>query len=408
MSEAKLRVLAVGITPPIFKASGGISAGVQLTERIATLCDATFLMMSDRDSDTVENGLRILRKKATNILAPFRSAVPREALTAMWRTDLKSVLKAQKPDVVHFHNPHPPGALAGAAADCRALGIPYVISTHGFVEFNDYSNAVGAPAWRKPIYRHLIREPVAHVAREAARILMLSPEETPILRSMGVADDRLDVVTNGVDGYFCEPVADAARRALVQRFNLPPGATIAFFVGNHTANKGIDVLLKAIPRTQQNVVAVIGGAIRSQAEHQKLLADTGVTPGDPRIRFTDFTSKEELRALYRSADMFVFPSYADTLPLVILEAMVSGLPVVSTRIGGIPFEVTPDTGMLVDAGDAAALAGCIDMLAADPDLRARLGAAGRERALALFDWEKSAQKAVAIYRSVLAGRSGQR
>ncbi|HWD25590.1 MAG TPA: glycosyltransferase family 4 protein [Rhizomicrobium sp.] len=399
--SSPLRVAAIGITPPVFKASGGISAGVQLTRHVAKLCDARFVMMSTEDSEAVEDGLTVIRRKPGNILQPLSGIVPNTAVVAMWRPNLREWLARERPSIVHFHNPHPPGALAQAVRDCRALGIPYVISTHGFVEFNDYAKATGASPLMKPVYRRLIWQPVAEVARNAARVLMLSPEEEPILRAMGVDPARLDVVTNGVDRYFLETALEMAQ--LTARFNLPADRARIFFVGNHTPNKGIDVLLRAMPLMKEKAVIVIGGAIRSQAEHQALLDGTGVAKGDPRVLFTDFISKDELRALYQAADVFAFPSYADTLPLVILEAMASRLPVVSTRIGGIPYEVTPQTGALVDSGDAVALARELDALCADPARRVQLGEAGRERAIALFDWAKSAEKTVGIYRAILGG-----
>jgi glycosyltransferase involved in cell wall biosynthesis len=121
-----------------------------------------------------------------------------------------------------------------------------------------------------------------------------------------------------------------------------------------------------------------------------------------KLLFTDFITREELRALYHSVDLFVFPSRADTLPLVILEAMASGLPVVSTLIGGIPFEVSADTGILMKPGDPAVLALALDRLCADEPLRKAMGDAGRARVTQLFNWEKSAEQAVAIYEDVVS------
>ena len=395
------RVAAVAITPPTFKASGGVSAAIQLTREIARICDATLFIMAENDWTEIEDGLRIVRRKAKNILLPIQRFLPRQATTMAWRADLLELLRDGNFDVVHLHNPHPPGALREVANICAKLKIPYVISTHGFVEFNDFSRGFEAPAWQKQLLRWLVRQPVVEVARGAARVLMLSPCETPILSAMGVPVERLRVVTNGVDPYFAEALPDAERQRLVHRFALPSGRPLMFFVGNHTPNKGIGTLLRALPLMREDAVAVIAGQIRSSDEHLRLLASCGLTPDDPRLRFTDFLTKDELRALYRSVDLFVFPSRADTLPLVILEAMVSGLPVVSTRVGGIPFEVAPETGILVEPNDPDALAKALDTVCADAAMRARLGAAGRSRAIETFNWKRSAELAVAIYREII-------
>jgi glycosyltransferase involved in cell wall biosynthesis len=400
MTTKELRVAAVVVTPPTFKASGGVSAGIQLSQRVATLVDCKLFLMAENDCETFEESLSITRQKARNPLLRFRKLLPQQALNLAWRPDIKSWLQKGGFDIVHLHNPHPPGALENVARACTELQIPYVISTHGFVEFNEFSRGFGAPAWQKPLLEMLVRKPVLRVAQKAARVFMLSPQEQPMLTNMGVPKSRLRVVTNGVDPYFASVIAETERRRLTARFGLPIGRPLVLYVGNHTANKGLDVLLRAIPLMRQDAVVVVAGAIRSQQEHSRLLADNGMSAADSRLLFTDFITREELRALYQTADVFVFPSRADTLPLVILEAMASGLPVVSTLVGGIPYEVSAETGMLMEPGEPAPLAAALDSLCADEAVRRSMGAAGRKRAMQMFRWETSAEAAVEIYREI--------
>jgi glycosyltransferase involved in cell wall biosynthesis len=247
---------------------------------------------------------------------------------------------------------------------------------------------------------------LVEVARGAARVLMLSPHEEPILRGMGVAADRMHVVPNGVDRYFLEALPESERVRLVARFALPSDRPLLLFVGNHTFNKGLDVLLRALGMMRESAAVIIAGAIRSRAENEKLILSSGLAPADRRFLFTDYITKEELRALYHSVDAFVFPSRADTLPLVILEAMASSLPVVATRVGGIPFEITPDEGLLVAPGDPVQLAEGLDRVCRDPEARHRMGVSARQRVIAHFDWRVSAGLALDIYAQVLASRNG--
>ena len=103
-----------------------------------------------------------------------------------------------------------------------------------------------------------------------------------------------------------------------------------------------------------------------------------------------------LRALYAAADAFVFPTFGDTRPLVVMEAMASGLPVVSTTVGAIAEEVEPGvTGYLVAPGDHRALSEAVLKLVVDPELGHQMGAAGRHAAERLFD-------AATNYRELLA------
>src|SRR5258706_8960967 len=98
-----------------------------------------------------------------------------------WRPSLRGWLERQSPSVVHLHNPHPPGALLAVARDCLALGIPYVISTHGFVEFHQISRGFDMPFWQRRFANRYIRDAVAQVVRHSARTLMLSPLERGIV-----------------------------------------------------------------------------------------------------------------------------------------------------------------------------------------------------------------------------------
>jgi alpha-maltose-1-phosphate synthase len=403
--RTRIRVAAVGVTPPGFKASGGISAGVQLMRRVAEQCDVAMYVMSDHDEDVSDGRLQISLRRASNSMLPFERWMPRVLTTMSWRPDVGDWLKKFAPDIVHLHNPHPAGALLLVARTCERLGIPYVISTHGFVEFNDFSRGFGSPRWQRPFIKRYVRRPLVRVARGAARVMMLSPYEETILTDMGVPKSRMCVVTNGVDPFFLETLAHDEREKLVARFALPGDRPSLLFVGNQTANKGLDVLLHALTMMREKCIAVIAGAIRSKEENRRLVASCGLNLDDPRFKFTDFLTKEELRALYHSVDAFVFPSKADTLPLVILEAMGSSLPVVASNVGGVPFEVTHETGLLVPPGDPPSLAAALDRICASPKMRNDMGQRGRQRVLDHFDWSTSADAAVAIYREILVGRA---
>lgn len=401
MRNSSLRIAGVGITPPVYKASGGIAAGIQLMCHVAESTDTCMYVMADRDEDVTNGKLRIHRRQPRNLFGPTAALVPRRMQTMAWRPAIRKWLAETKPHIVHVHNPHPPGALMHVAQTCESMGIPYVISTHGFIEFNDVSTGFGATWWQKPLIDRFVRAPVCAVARGAARVLMLSPLEKEVLTRMGVDPNLLRVITNGVDPYYLHQLQRSEREALVARFALPKARPLLLFVGNHTENKGLRVLLRSVTLMERPAVAVIAGAIRSRGQLDSLMEANGLRRDDPRVLFTDFVTRKELRALYQSATLFVFPSLADTLPLVILEAMASSLPVVASSVGGIPFQVTANTGKLVEPGDAVALAAALDALCGDPDRCRALGAEARERVSREFDWRESARRCVAVYREVI-------
>src|SRR5690349_6833586 len=103
-----MRIAAVIITPPTFKASGGVTAGLQLTRQIARIIDAELFLMAETDGMSVEDGLSVFRQRPRNLLLPLQKVLPRPAISLSWQPKLADWLRRKKLDLVHFHNPHPP------------------------------------------------------------------------------------------------------------------------------------------------------------------------------------------------------------------------------------------------------------------------------------------------------------
>jgi glycosyltransferase involved in cell wall biosynthesis len=167
------------------------------------------------------------------------------------------------------------------------------------------------------------------------------------------------------------------------------------FVAGTAANleywKGIDVLLDAaaLARTPLRLEIFGDGTLRAELERKAERAALDV-------RFHGFV--EDLRGRLGGLDAFILPSRADNLPVAILEAMAAGLPVVGTRVGGIPELVAHgETGLIVEPEDPRALARALDGLAEDPERRAQLGRRGRARVAAHFSAEEVGRRTVALY-----------
>jgi glycosyltransferase involved in cell wall biosynthesis len=117
--------------------------------------------------------------------------------------------------------------------------------------------------------------------------------------------------------------------------------------------------------------------------------------------------RDDIPALLRAADIFVLSSRWEGLPLAVVEAMMAGLPVVATAVGGIPETVLHgETGLLVPPGDAHALASALHRLLQDADLRRRMGEAGRQRAMAWFTQQRMVDATIALYRQILPNGTG--
>ncbi|MBM3557790.1 MAG: glycosyltransferase family 4 protein, partial [Alphaproteobacteria bacterium] len=127
---------------------------------------------------------------------------------------------------------------------------------------------------------------------------------------------------------------------------------------------------------------------------------------DSRVHFLGAVEHDQLPDVYGRADLFVLPSMAEAMPHVVAEAMASGLPVVATRVGGIPELLrVPEGGEFVPPGNAAALARAIGRLTADPDSLMRMGAFNRDDAVTRLSWRSAAEKYAALYARCRIGRA---
>jgi glycosyltransferase involved in cell wall biosynthesis len=404
-----MKILAVIITPPTAHQSGGIAAGLQLSRAVSDLVDIEAAVMADRTVSETSGGLRVNYFRCNSTLGLPAALLPGQLRSLLWRSaELSEFIHCLKPDLVHFHNPYPAGALWQMCRSCLADRLPYVISGHGFVEISNFSEALGVTRWKRPMVRVLVTRPFQHAVRNASHLFLTSPFEKPVAAALGIPENRRSLVTNGVNPFYLKPADADLIRTLRERWKLSPQDPTFLFVGNHTVNKGLDILLEAAHKIRTDARILIAGRVRSRTEHRYLCRKYRVAALHERVIFTDALDDLELRALYQTADAFVFPSRADTLPLVILEAMASGLPVIASRVGGIPYQITSENGILVPPGDSDALARAMEKLAGDPEARLRMGRAGHARVQDCFTWERSAEAAVQSYRQILEAQAGCR
>lgn len=393
-----LRVLAAIVVPPHLAASGGARAGEQLSAALADRCQVTVANMMG-DALAPDRSCR-RRAVATGLppLVPW-SRLSNRYSTLFYRSDIPDAIRPGAYDLVHLHNPMPALEFARIARACRRAGIPYVISTHGFNEVANGRAIYGFGALRRLAWASLVEAPVAAAVRGAAAIFALSPADFEIVRAMGFKGQRLEVVPNGV--AMPEPADPEADRATYERFGIPAapdGPLTAMFLANHTPNKGLPVLMDGFLALDDPFTLIVGGENRPDVDYAAY--QRAAKPGQ-RIVVTGRLTDAEVGALLRRSDLFVFPTLADTLPLVIFEAMAQGLPVVASRVGGIPHQIDASCGELVPPGDATALRDALERLMRDRPRLARMGLAARARVAERFTWEAAADKALTAYHDLL-------
>lgn len=239
---------------------------------------------------------------------------------------------------------------------------------------------------------------VPAAARRSHRVVVdAATTRDDLERLLGIAPAKVDVVPLGVGTPpATDPEPEAELRARLRAGERP----IVLSVSAKLAHKNLPRLIAAlatIPAASRPLLVLPGyptpheGELRAQVAHLSL---------DDDVRLVGWVSEAELEALYRAATAFVFPSLAEGFGLPVLEAMVRGVPVACSGQGALA-EVAGDAALLFDPESEPAIAQAVTRLLDDRQLRARLAAAGRERARR-FSWDAAAAGTLAAYGRALA------
>lgn len=326
-------------------------------------------------------------------VAIARSASPLALVRSTW--SLWRLFVCEGFTLVHVHTPV--AAIAARLAAALA-GVPVVFYTaHGFY-FHERMP-------RLQRWLHIAVE--ALLARLTTELLTVSSEDAALAKRLQFKPAaRIHAIGNGVDTQrFVSPTPEQ-KQVQRSRFGLDPQAVVIGIVARLVAEKGYGELLEAFARLAVRVPEAqlfLCGA-RLSSDHAgsvdtKLLDLQAAFPG--RVVAPGGIDDPELA--YQAMDIFCLPSWREGLPYTVIEAMLTGLPVVATNIRGCREQVVPEvTGLLVPPQDVASLAEALERLLLQPGLRHQWGAAGRQRALALYDQQSVLQHQLDVYRQALA------
>lgn len=288
---------------------------------------------------------------------------------------------ARQVDLLHIHlsvrgSSYRKTALARCA---RAMNVPYVIHLHG-TEFGEFW--MGANA--------VLRGELERMFDGSAAVIVLGDYWARVVGSLraGVRD-RLVILPNATASV---------------EVSAPPsveGLRIAF-LGQLGRRKGSADLVHALSRLSPDDCwsAIVAGD-GEIAETRQLVQACGL---DTRVSVPGWISAEERARLLAASDVLVLPSYAENLPMVVLEAFAHGLPVIATPVGAIPEVITPGrNGLLVEPGDIPRLAAAIEQLMHAPILRQEMGKQARQDHAAKFEITRYLDRLAAIWSAAATG-----
>jgi glycosyltransferase involved in cell wall biosynthesis len=331
---------------------------------------------------------RVAQSRVTYLGKIARIVVMTHYLEAQYRATMAAA-REQEADVIHAHWAIPTGPAAVHAA--RRLRIPSVITMHGGDVYVNPEQGYDFPT------RWYVRPPLRWTLRKADALTAITEDCRQHALRAGAPADSIRLVFNGTDLRRFSPVE---HRNGDPRF----GPQMIFACRQLFPRKGIRFLIEAAaqlkPRFPDLKVVVAGDGFE-RPELVRLAADLGIAAD---VTFLGWVPNNELPPYYRAAAVSVIPSLEEGFGIPAAEAMGCETPVVASDAGGLP-EVVENgiTGLVVPRGDSSALAAAIGSLLADPERRLRMGQAGRERALRLFDWDRTAAQFEQIYREVGAG-----
>ena len=307
-------------------------------------------------------------------------------MTNFWRIDalwrLYQLLHREKYSILHTSLFH--ASLVGRIVGWAAK-VPVIITWRQNISLGG--------RWRDFIYKMTSR------IDDKVIVVSNSTLESEI-RTTGLAVEKVEVIYNSIDIDRYSRKKPANRNKVKMDFGLGGEEIIVGFIGRFHAQKGIDVLLKAFEKIEKSKMNVRLMLVGDGTLRKKIWKQSQTLGNDNRVLFTGI--RKDIPLILSSLDIFVLPSRWEGLPLVLLEAMAAGLPIVATAVGGIP-EVVVDgeTGFLVPPEDPEALASAITRLIEDSVLRKKFGKAGYKRVKQHFNIQEASRRTEELYFSLL-------
>ncbi len=281
-------------------------------------------------------------------------------------------------DVLHVHTPI--AALLGRIAG-RLARVPLIVYTaHGFY-FHD----------EMPKFKYRFYVLVEKLSGHWSDLLFTqSSEDARVAITEGIADrSRVVDIGNGVNAELFEPAGDGRKLRVRMDLGIPADAFVVGIVSRLVREKGLIEFLEAaveLGKAFPKIHFILVGERLSSDHNASIEQELQAAHKNLGSRLVAVGYRADVANLMGAMDVFCLPSYREGMPRSIIEAMMMALPVVATNIRGSREEVVAEeTGLLVPIRSSLALVQALGRLIADPDLSRRMGEAGRQRALALYD-----------------------
>lgn len=298
---------------------------------------------------------------------------------------LKALNSSSGFDIIHGHG-NISSALTAIFKTC-----PFVFTVH-----NPTPKMLTSNSWIKQRAREMNFNILdLKICNYAKRVIAVSSKlKEELMKMHGVPHKKVIVIPNGVNvNDFKTNIPNSG--SIREKYNL--SFEYALFVGRLVEQKGVEYLIRAVAGTGYHVVIVGGGPLLSYLFELSKKIGT-----QKQVHFIGNISFEDLKKIYAEASLFVLPSLGEGLPLVILEAMASGLPIIGTNVSGIPEAVFDNyNGFIVKLRDIRMLRERMARIFEDNKLRETMSKNSRQIAEEKFNWQRIARRTYKVYEDIL-------
>lgn len=379
---SKPRILMIGPYPrDPARINGGVAAAMMY------LCDA---LIAGGEVELI--GVRISRD-AQDRCDASRYSYPvhdlplgRLSLTTLYRRQLgrlRDLISVHKPDLVHAQGTDIAGYLA------VRCGLPSVVTVHGLLAECARLQSDLLARMRASLAATVTER---DTVRRVTDLIAISPYVTRYYgREIG---GRVHDVPNAVaPAYF--------------KVSRKPETGRLLYAGRIANGKGLSELIQAFAKASSSTASlVLAGAMPDPAFGRELCEEIERLGLTKRVTLAGLLDESQLINEFARAQALILPSHQETAPMVVQQAMAAGLPVIATRVGGIPDQIDHEsTGLLFDAGDASSLAKHIERIFNEPEWAERMGVSARGLADMRYRASRVASDTVAIYRDMIGRAS---
>ena len=294
--------------------------------------------------------------------------------------ELPSKLETLRPDIVHGES-HLFLPTVQAVMKAKKLGLPCVVTVHGVLADRGFAINLAQNLYLSTLG--------SKIFKSARKVICLTRRNANDIANFGCPMEKIVIIPNAVDTNLFSPESK-------------PNENLVVWVGRFVPEKGLDYLIEAaklVAGSFRDVEFLLIGYGPQENRIMKLAHQCGLLGRN--VRFTGKLTRFEIATILKKAAAFVFPSLSEGMPVALMEAMSSGVPIVGSNIPGVnDLVVDGVNGLLVPPRDSSSLAMAITSLMEDPKRRKRMSASARTSIIHDYSWSSVLQKIDAVYNEI--------